>query len=90
MGEVPKPRKHVAAGPNFDRRDGRGPLKLQYLRVVQHPQGMAPKKDFLTLRVQVASHHILTQHLYYNDYYPEPKYLIIGYLDPLGFKVDQR
>ena len=27
---------------------------------------------------------ILTQNLYYNYYYPKPKYLIIGYMDPLG------
>ena len=40
----------------------------------------------LTLRVQVPDNHILTQNLYYNYnyYYPKPKYLIIGYLDPLG------
>ena len=37
-----------------------------------------------TLRVQVPNNHILTQNLYYNYYYPKPKYLIIGYLDPLG------
>ena len=30
------------------------------------------------------NNHILTQNLYYNYYYPKPKYLIIGYLDPLG------
>ena len=38
-----------------------------------------------TLRVQVPNNHILTQNLYYNYYYPKPKYLIIGYLDPLGY-----
>ena len=38
----------------------------------------------LPLRVQVPNNHILTQSLYYNPYYPKPKYLIIGYLDPLG------
>ena len=38
----------------------------------------------LTLRVQVPNNHILTQTLYYNYYYPKPKYLTIGYLDPLG------
>ena len=27
---------------------------------------------------------MLTQNLYYNHYYPNPKYLIIGYMDPLG------
>ena len=38
-----------------------------------------------TLRVQVPNNHILTQNLYYNYYYPKPKYLIIGYMDPLGY-----
>ena len=38
----------------------------------------------LSLRVQVPNNHILTQNLYYNYYYPNPKYLIIGYMDPLG------
>ena len=37
-----------------------------------------------TLRVQVPNNHTLTQNLYYNYYYPRPKYLIIGYMDPLG------
>ena len=37
-----------------------------------------------TLRVQVSNNHILTQNQYYNYYYPKPKYLTIGYLDPLG------
>ena len=37
-----------------------------------------------TLRVQVPKNHILTQNLYYNYYYPKPKYQNIGYLDPLG------
>ena len=36
------------------------------------------------LRVQVPNNHILTQNLYYNYYYPNPKYPIIGYMDPLG------
>ena len=36
------------------------------------------------LRVQVPNNHILTPNLYYNYYYPNPKYLIIGYMDPLG------
>ena len=43
--------------------------------------------DFLRavpLRVQVPKNHILTQNLYENYYYPNPKYLIIGYMDPLG------
>ena len=34
------------------------------------------------LGVQVPNNHILTQNLYYNYYYPHPKYLIIGYMDP--------
>ena len=36
------------------------------------------------LRVQVPNNHVLTQNLYYNYYYPQPQYLIIGYFDPLG------
>ena len=38
----------------------------------------------LPLRVQVLNNHILTQNQYSNYYYPKPKYLIIGYMDPLG------
>ena len=34
------------------------------------------------LRVQVPNNHILPPNLYYNHYYPNPKYLNIGYLDP--------
>ena len=35
--------------------------------------------------VQVPNTHILTQNLYdYNYYYPKPKHLLIGYLDPPG------
>ena len=37
-----------------------------------------------SLRVQVPNNHILTQNLYYYNYSPKPKYLIIGYMDPLG------
>ena len=36
----------------------------------------------IALRVQVRNSHILTQNLHYNYYYPIPKYLMIGYLDP--------
>ena len=36
----------------------------------------------LTLRVQVPNNHILNQNLHQNYYYQNPKYLIIGYLDP--------
>ena len=43
-----------------------------------------PYNPFVSLRVQEPNNHILTQNLYYNYYYPKPKYLIIGYMDPLG------
>ena len=36
----------------------------------------------LTLRVQVPNKHIVTPNLYYNYYYPNSKYLKIGYMDP--------
>ena len=36
-------------------------------------------------RVQVPNNHILTQSQYYNHYDPKPQYLIIGYMDTLGF-----
>ena len=42
------------------------------------------EKLIIPLRVQVPNNHILTQNQYYNSYYPNPKYLIIGYMDPLG------
>ena len=53
-----------------------------------HPSGkpLASCTPRLSLRVQVPNNHILTQNLYYNHYYPKPKYLIIGYLDPLAFR----
>ena len=35
-----------------------------------------------TLRVQVPKNHVLTQNLYYNYYYQNPKYPILGYMDP--------
>ena len=38
----------------------------------------------LSLRIQVPNNHILAPKLYYNYYYPNPKYLTIGYTDPLG------
>ena len=41
----------------------------------------------LCLRVQVPNNHILTQNQYYNYYYPKPKYLIIGYMHPLGLAI---
>ena len=41
-------------------------------------------RGVVTQGVQIPNHHILTQNLYHNSYYPKPTYLIIGYLDPLG------
>ena len=38
----------------------------------------------ISLRVQVHNKHTLAQNLYHNYYYPNPKYLLIGYMDPLG------
>ena len=35
--------------------------------------------------LQYLNNHILTQNLYYNYYYPNPKYLIIAYMDPPGY-----
>ena len=43
-----------------------------------------PSGGYITLRVQVHDKHILTHNLYYNHNYPDPEYLIIGYMDPLG------
>ena len=68
----------------------RGSTNLKLFSFVGHsPLGHMPPLQFLlplsrTLRVQVPNNHILTQNLYYNYYYPNPKYLIIGYMDPLG------
>ena len=33
---------------------------------------------------QVPNNHIFAQNPYYNYYYPKPKCLILGYMDPLG------
>ena len=41
-------------------------------------------KSISYLRVQVLNIHILAQTLYYTYYCPKPKYLFVGYLDPLG------
>ena len=38
-----------------------------------------------TVRVQVLNNHILTQKPYYYYYYTNPKYLIIGYMDPKSY-----
>ena len=43
-----------------------------------------PGFENLPLRVQVLNNHILTPNLYQNYNYPNPKYPIIGYMDPLG------
>ena len=32
------------------------------------------------LRFQVPNNHLLTQNQYYNSYYPNLKYLVIGYM----------
>ena len=37
---------------------------------------------YIPLRVQVPNNHRHSQNQYYNDYYPNPKYLIIGSIDP--------
>ena len=39
------------------------------------------------LRVQVPNNHILTQNQYYTYYYPKPKNLIIGYMDPINLNL---
>ena len=36
------------------------------------------------------NNHIPTQNLYYNPYYPNLKYLIIGYMDPLGYSLNPK
>ena len=43
---------------------------------------------YVSLRVQVPNNHLLTQNLYYNHYYPKTKYLIVGYLDPVGLSAE--
>ena len=53
--------------------------RLHYMREAPHPANLP-----LAVRVQVLNTHVLTQTLYYNYYYPNPRYLIIRYLDPLG------
>ena len=69
-------------------------LKLpRLLRLASFHSAFAPQVlpglPSFSLRVQVANGHIPTQNLYYNNYYPNPKYLIIGYMDPLGLKEPQ-
>ena len=50
--------------------------------VLAYHRACFPK--LITLRVQVPNNHRVTQTLYYNYYYPKPKYPIIWYMDPLG------
>ena len=58
--------------------------ELHWSPWVKQPVGFRAEAGEVTLRVQVPNNHILPQNLYYNYYYPKPKYLIIGYMDPLG------
>ena len=51
------------------------------------PGVMWAKIRQVSLRVQVYNPHLLTQNLFSNCYYPNPMYLIIGCMDPLGYKV---
>ena len=46
--------------------------------------------EAITLRVQVPNNHILTQNLCHNFYYQKPKYLIIWYMDPLGYVIMEK
>ena len=61
-------------------------LKLVHMsspsRTPESPYSLRTSLGSSTLRVQVLNNHILTQNLYYSYYYPKPKYLILGYLDP--------
>ena len=52
--------------------------------ILFQPCGLGFRVNPETLRVQILENHILAQNLYKNDDYPRPKYLIIGYMDPLG------
>ena len=51
---------------------------------VLHPRMRCNSFFYTAQRVQVPNNHILTQNLYQSHYYPNPKYLIIEYMDPLG------
>ena len=61
-------KKALFAGPSLKPRVSRSLLITTFLE--------------MPLRVQVPNNHILTQNLYYNYYYPNPKYRNIGYMDP--------
>ena len=43
---------------------------------------LATPPQHMTLRVQVPNNHILAQNMHYKYYCPNPKYLIIGSMDP--------
>ena len=55
-----------------------------------NPSSLNPKLHEATLRVQVPNNQILTPNQYYKYYYPKPKYVIIGYLDPLQVVTTKR
>ena len=66
-----------------------GGLQLCYRpQNIDHTVTLNPKPRLIPcpIRVQVPNNHILAQNQYYNYYYPKTKYLIIGYLDPLGLQ----
>ena len=44
-------------------------------------------KSCCTLRVQVPNNHILPQNMYYKQYYPKPKYSVIGYMGSLRYNI---
>ena len=58
--------------------------RVDFHLLIERPFRRASNYFNITLRVHVPNNHILTQNLYYNYYYPKPKYPIIGYMDPLG------
>ena len=64
-------------------------LNTHILTISLRVQGLGFRVQGLGFRVQglgfrVPNNHILTQHLYFNYCYPNPKYRIIGYMDPQG------
>ena len=73
-------------GPLFLRFTGHQRTDGFHSKYVTSP-GFRDRTNKLSLRVQVPNNHILAQNLYYNYDYPNPKYLIIGYMDPLGNKL---
>ena len=53
--------------------------------MLQRPDRRNLKKR-VSVRVQVHNRYILPHNLYQKYYYPNPKYSIIGYMDPLGLE----